>query len=117
MSEGSHAEPSLVVQAAELEAQLQALGAEKADVAAALESLQVQHTAAGEAASQAAAAAAQAISQLEAQRAGLEEKAAGLNEAAQEHARYQQELEGAVPLHAAPRLCPVSGIRVEQACL
>ena len=70
-------------------------------MAAALEMLQAQHTDAAEAAAQAAAAAAQAVSQLEAQRAGLAEQAAGLTEAGQEHARYQQELEGAALLHEA----------------
>ncbi len=82
------------MQAAELDTKLQALGAEKADVAAALEKLQGEHKAAGEAASRVAAAAAQALSQGETQRAALEEQAASLSAAAQEHAKYQQELEG-----------------------
>ena len=91
--------PPFLVQAAELDAQLQALGAEKADVANALENLQAEHAAAGEAASQAAAAAAQALSQTEAQRAALEEQVASLSAAALEHAKYQQELEGTVSKH------------------
>ena len=93
---GLHAEPLSCLQAAELDTQLQALGAERADVAAALEKLQVEHAAAGEAASQAATAAAQALSQTEAQRVCLEEQVASLSAAAQEHAKYQQELEGAL---------------------
>ena len=87
------------MQAAELDARLQALRAEKAEVAAAVEELQAQHTAAGKAAAQAAAAAAQALSQVEAQRAGLEDRVASLSAAEQEHAKYQQELEGAAPVH------------------
>ena len=89
------------MQAAELDAQLQALGTERSDMAAALEKLQAEHAAAGEAALQAAAAAVQALSQAEAQRAGLEEQVARLSAAAQEHAKYQQELEGAVLEHIA----------------
>lgn len=87
------------MQAAELEGRLQALCAEKADVATALEELRTQHTAAGKAASQAAAAAAQALSQVEAQRAGLDGQVATLSAAEQEHAKYQQELEGAAPVY------------------
>lgn len=87
------------MQAAGLDAQLQALSAERAEVAAALERFQAQHEAAADAASQAAAAAAQALSQADAQRAGLEEQVASLSAAAEEHARYQQELEGAAPVH------------------
>jgi len=82
------------VQAAELAAQLQILGAEKAEVASALEALQAQHTAATKAAAEAAATAAQALSQLEAQKASMEERVVELTVTAQEHAKYQQELEG-----------------------
>ena len=96
------------MQAAELDAQLHALSAEKVDMATALEKLQAEHAAAGKSASHAAAAAAQVLSQAEAQRAGLEEQIASLSAAAQEHAKYQQELEGAVPEHitvALPWVC------------
>ena len=98
--EGRHAEPTSVVavQAAELGVRLQAVRAEKAEAAAAVEELQARHTAAGEAASQAAAAAAQALSQVEAQRAGLEDRVASLSAAEQEHAKYHRELEGAAAL-------------------
>lgn len=82
------------MQAAELAAQLQTLSAQKAEVATALEALQAQHTAATESAAEAAATAAQALSQLEAQKASLEERVVELTVTAQEHARYQQELEG-----------------------
>ncbi len=63
-------------------------------MASALEVLQAQHTAATEAAAEAAAAAAQALSQVEAQKASLEEQLVELAVTAQEHAKYQQELEG-----------------------
>jgi len=106
------------MQAAELAAQLQTLGAQKAEVATVLEALQAQHTAATESAAEAAATAAQALSQLEAQKASLEEQVVELTVTAQEHAKYQQELEGMATVPSSthttwpPAICHIGPISV-----
>lgn len=94
------------LQAADLAAQLAALGAEKAGVLSALETLQAEHSAAGAAAAKAAAAAAQVLAQAEAHQTDLKGQIAALTQAAQEHASYQQELEGKTkrPMYD-PALC------------
>ena len=79
----------------DLASQLAALSAEKAAVTAALEALQEQHAAATQAAAEADATATQALAQARSQKASLEQQIAALGEAAQEQAKYQQELEGA----------------------
>lgn len=93
----------MYLQAADLATQLQALNGEKAEVAAALEALRAEHTAAHETAAEAASAAAQALSQAQAQKASLEEEIAGLTATADETTKYQQELEGTA-------VAPLSGI-------
>ena len=72
----------------------------------ALETLQAEHLAADAAAAEAAAVAAQVLAQAEAHKTGLEGQIATLTQAAQEHASYQQELEGKAKRPAyGPALC------------
>jgi DNA repair exonuclease SbcCD ATPase subunit len=82
------------LQAADLAAQLATLDIEKAETVSALETMQAELSAANAAVAEAAAAAAQVLAQAEAHKKDLEGQVAALTQAAQEHASYQQELEG-----------------------
>ena len=72
----------------------------------ALETLQAEHSAADAAAAEAAAAAAQVLAQAEAHKTDLKGQIGTLTQTAQEHASYQQELEGETkrPIYG-PALC------------